>query len=173
MIRTNHWCDGFGGLRGIAIEECTMAECGWPRKGTQVIFPVDGRKLLCKVTHRGDLTVTVEVPGGETRIGPLHWAEKAPWGTYCPHGKQVVEAVPAAHICHLPKVPCDSSGDPWHVCADHQPACAACYPTGRKVRPWACDRNECSEKAFDEAEQAAMDAYYEEQLDAMRWAQGH
>lgn len=99
-------------------------------------------------------------------------AEKTEWGTYCRHGVKVVEAVPAVHTCHLPKVYCDLRKNLWHLCIDHQSACPACYPAGRKIKPWACVETKCREETFDEAQRAAEEEYCEAQYDAMRWAQG-
>lgn len=154
------------------IEDCAAPECQWPQAGIHVLWPVDGRMLLCKMIERDDLIAMVELPSGEERRGPRRWARKVEWGQYCSHGIKIIEATPAEHICKEAKVPCGHADELGHLCIDHWPTCHACYPVGRKILPWACDKEECSEASFDEAEQAAEDEYYEAQHDAMRWAQG-
>lgn len=164
MLRGRHWCDDFGGLRATSVEDCPASSCGRLKAGARVLFPVDGRKLLCKVLGTDSKEVRVEAPGGSIWGGSLHWAESPEWGQYCPHGVQVIEAIPAEHDCQPPKPPCPEGKDPWHECPE-VPACPACYPTGRKILPWACAEEGCSEADFDRVQQEEVDDYHQSLID--------
>lgn len=58
------------------------------------------------------------------------------WGTYCPHGKRIVERDPDRTDCEG-------------------------YPVGRNVDPWPCHEGECTREAFERACQAEEDEYWD------------
>jgi hypothetical protein len=82
------------------------------------------------------------------------------WGVYCPHGKKIVEAIPAEHTCGGKPQPIPRVG-PFEAEPERE-YCKACYPEGRKVLPWACEKTGCDEAAYDREMQEEIDRYYEE-----------
>lgn len=65
------------------------------------------------------------------------------WGTYCPHGKRIVEKDP------------DQADDP--------------YQGGRIVQPWPCDEDGCTLEAFEAREKAREDEHWESLRAEVPW----
>jgi hypothetical protein len=143
------------------IDQCSAPECQWPQLGVMVTA-MGATEMTGTVKERGDASVRVETASGEWYWRPLDRVRRPDWGVYCPHGTKLVEAIPAEHTCHLPKQPCEEAGSLWHLCIDHQEWCKACYPDGRKILPWPCTEEGCTEAAFDREQREMEEAYYEE-----------
>lgn len=138
-------------------EDCSHPDCAWPREGDWVTAVSGGRE------RTGELIEYISWPfllrtssDDEFEIDPDS-VRKPNWGTYCPHGVKVVEAIPAEHTCDG-KAGALSDGT----------YCKACHPDGRKVQPWPCREDGCTEDAFDRAEQEEIDEYYVSLTDALR-----
>lgn len=151
-VRINHY--GPDGAHEGCREDCVHPGCEWPRPGDLV----SGR--CGEVERVGELTDTssrsvIRVAGGtEYEATDLR---KPDWGMYCTHGLKIIEEESAEHLCKnsdSPVAPVD---------------CRACWPVGRKVSPWPCSESECTEEAFDKAEQEEMDARYEEEWGNLGW----
>lgn len=159
---------GAGSLKDAhegSIENCSAPECQWPQEGIYVLWPVDGRRTICSIIDRDDKVARVKLADGSERIGPRDWAREIEWGSYCPHGIQVTEAVPAEHTCKDPKPPCDLTDKLGHLCIDHQPACPACYPGEQKILPWPCPVSDCTEAEFDRGQREMENEYYKSMWD--------
>lgn len=155
---------GVKGLQDVhegSVEACSAPECQWPQAGIRVLWPVDGRMLLCEMMERDEKIATVKLPDGGESVGPRRWAAEVEWGEYCPHGIKIVEKILAEHTCKDPVPPCDKTNELGHLCIDHRPWCKACYPDGRKTLPWACDKG-CSESDYDYSQRQQEEEYYEE-----------
>ena len=85
-------------------------------------------------THKG-LLETCPAPECQDRL----IEQQEDWGTYCPHGQKIVERDPDRT---------DPEG----------------YPVGRIVSPWPCNADGCTPEAFEAAEQAIEDEYWESLL---------
>lgn len=143
-------------------DKCPVPECAWPRVGGMVTITPGGRQVTGSLTLKRGNAVEVETPDGKKHKGPRVTARRPEWGVYCPHGTKLVEAEPAEHTCDLPRLPCELSDELGHLCVDHQEWCKACYPDGRKILPWPCLEESCTESDFDREQQEAEEAYYEE-----------
>lgn len=90
------------------------------------------------------------------------------WGMYCRHGLKIIEAEPAEHTCQQPRPSCALGvDDPFHVCPEPE-HCPACYPTGRKVQPWPCHEDGCTEADFDRQQELEIEEYWDAVNDLMR-----
>lgn len=89
------------------------------------------------------------------------------WGMYCRHGLKVIEAVPIEHTCGRPAA--DRPGV-FDIAAIElgSSGCPACYPEGRKVEPWPCQEDGCTEADFDRAQEQEIEEYWEGINDLMR-----
>lgn len=163
-----HSVRGLQDVHEGSVEDCSASECQWPQAGIRVLWPVDGRMLLCEMMERDEKVAEVKLPDGGKSVGPRRWATEVEWGEYCPHGVKIIEAVPAEHICKEPKPSCDRTGELGHLCIDHWPVCLGCYPDGRKILPWACNKGECSEASYDAGQRAAEEEYYATQREEFR-----
>lgn len=170
MIQHRHSfqkADGTHGLHKGKLEDCPAPECRWPQLGTLVTIPHLGGERTGKLVWRGTFAVKVKTYDDVVRVADIRGARKPDWGLYCRHGLKMIEAIPAEHKegCQEPRPLCTlGQDDPFHECPEPEP-CPACYPTGRKVRPWPCREDGCTEADHDREEQAAMDAHYEELRD--------
>ena len=153
--------DGTVGQHEGPVGKCPAPECQWPRLGEMLTIPSGSTDRTGKLVRKGAYAVEIETADGKTYRNDIRSARKPEWGVYCPHGIKLVEAVPAEHTCHLPKVKCERSGEPGHLCIDHN-QCSGCYPDGRKIRPWPCSEDGCTEADFDREQQEAEEAYYDE-----------
>lgn len=144
------------------VERCQDPGCAWPRIGSMVTVTSGGRRVTGDLTLKKGNRVEVTTGDGTVHPAPRVTVQDAEWGAYCPHGTKLIEAVPAEHTCDLPKEPCDRSGDLGHLCIDHQPWCRACHPDGRKIKPWPCDEEGCTEEDFDREQREMEEAYWEE-----------
>lgn len=134
---------------------CRAPECQFPQLEAFVTMSgIERSGVLKEKTDTGGFVVTYS---GDSFMWPLGELREAEWGTYCPHGVKLVEAVPAAHRC---------GGRPGPL--DDGTYCQACYPNGRKIQPWPCEMPGCSEKDFDRAEQEALNEHHEE-LNRLLW----
>ncbi|MFE0472737.1 hypothetical protein ACFW2V_14080 [Streptomyces sp. NPDC058947] len=89
-------------------------------------------------------------------------------GTYCRHGLKIIEAVPVEHTLQEPRPLCTlGRDDPFHVCAEPR-YCLACHPATRKVQPWPCREEGCTEADFDREQQAGIEEYWAGVNDLMR-----
>ena len=143
------------------VEKCPQPQCQWPRLRGMVTVPDGERERTGTVVHRDDETVRIETASGGVHECALSAARRPEWGVYCPHGIKLIEAEPVEHTCQLPPPPCDMPDVPGHICADHR-WCKACYPDGRKILPWPCEEEGCTEADFDREQQEQIDAYHEE-----------
>lgn len=102
--------------------------------------------------------------GNEYAIAPST-VRHPDWGMYCRHGLKIVEAEPAEHTCERP--PSDPPGcfDPF---GPGSSTCPACYPADRKVDPWPCHEEGCTEADFDQEMQQEIDNYWDAINDLMR-----
>lgn len=141
------------------VEDCLALECRWPRVGGMVTVTSRGRRVTGSLVSKGKSTAVIETSDGEAHGGLLATATRPEWGTYCPHGTKIVEAVEADHTCQNPQPDCEHSGELGHLCIDHTAWCKACYPDGRKILPWPCDR--CTEATFDREQQEMEEQYWE------------
>jgi hypothetical protein len=83
------------------------------------------------------------------------------WGMYCRHGLKIVEAEPAEHTFQDLRPLCTLGRTDWsHQCSEPR-HCPACHPVGRKVQPWPCQEDGCTEEDFERGQQAEIDEYYE------------
>lgn len=144
------------------VEKCGDPGCEWPRIGGMVTVTSKGRQVTGSLLTKGDDRVQVKTPDGKIHPAPMVTVRKVEWGVYCPHGTKLIESEKAEHTCHLPKESCEHSGDLGHLCIDHQPWCRGCYPDGRKIHPWPCGEEGCTEADFDREQQEAEEAHYEE-----------
>lgn len=162
---TAHYLGGRGGSLDRhegPVERCRDPRCEWPRIGGMITVTSGGRQVTGELTLKEGGSVEVKTPDGRIHPAPRVTARKVEWGVYCPHGTKLIESEGAEHICHLPKEPCDRSGELGHLCIDHQPWCRACYPHGRKIRPWPCTEEGCTEADFDREQREMEEAYHEE-----------
>lgn len=145
------------------IETCGAPECAWPRLRGMVTMKSGGRWVTGSVTAKGAQSITVRTSDGKSHSGPLVTANRPEWGVYCPHGTQVVEREEAAHTCDHPcgETACEmySWCPAWQAARD---GCRGCWPVGRKIQPWPCEEQDCSEADFDRAQQEEEEAYWEE-----------
>jgi len=144
------------------VEACAAPQCEWPRVGGMVTVISRGRKVTGSLVRKVGNVVAVKTADGKLHRGARVGATRPEWGVYCAHGTKIVEAVPAEHTCHLPDPPCDLAGTLGHLCIDHKKYCPVCYPDGRKVRPWPCQEEGCSEADFDREQREMEEQYYEE-----------
>ncbi len=144
------------------VEKCRAPECQWPRLRGLVTVRSDGRDVTGTLNRKDGRRLEVGTQDGKVHRAFLVTARRPEWGVYCPHGTKLIEAEPAEHTCELPKPPCERSGELGHLCIDHQEWCKACYPDGRKILPWPCAEENCTEAAFDRERQEEEEAYYEE-----------
>lgn len=136
----------------------------WPREGSWAIgVCLDGKECMgALVTLSKPLSVIRTSEGVER---PVEGLRRPEWGSYCPHGAKVVEAVPAVHTCGRPADDPAGSVDLKGLCSSD---CPACYPAGRKVQPWPCTEDGCTEANFDKATEAEIEEYWEAVNDLMR-----
>lgn len=152
MIRHFHafrLADGTTGRHEGVIETCPERCCQWPQLGIMVTVRSDGRNVTGTLDRKSGQQAGVRTHDGCTHEAPLVTARRPEWGAYCPHGTKLVEAVPAEHTCEG-RIGPSSDG------------CRGCWPDGRKILPWPCGKDGCTEADFDREEQAQMDAYHEE-----------
>jgi hypothetical protein len=142
-------------------EKCPAPECAWPRIGEMVTVISRGRKVTGSLAEKVGNAVVVKTADGKLHQASRVSVTRPEWGVYCAHGTKVVEAEPAEHTCHLPDPPCDLAGTLGHLCIDHKKYCPACYPSGRKILPWRCGEEGCSEADFDREQQEAEEEYWE------------
>lgn len=166
--------DGMGTTHYVRTEEgplvrhegpsggCTSPGCQWPRIGGMVTVTSAGRKVTGSLVRKDEWEVQVKTADGLLHDALRTTVEKPEWGTYCPHGTKLIESEGAEHTCHLPKEPCDRKGELGHLCIDHQPWCRACYPEGRKIVPWPCLEEGCTEADFDREMQEREEVHYKE-----------
>jgi hypothetical protein len=166
-VQQYHDADGPDGeivLHAGDVEKCPERQCRWPRLREMVTVTSGGRQVTGTLAAREGSDgrgLVVHTADGMVHHAPLVTAQRPEWGVYCPHGVKLIEAEPAEHTCHLPPPPCDMPDEPGHLCADHR-WCKACYPDGRKVSPWPCTEEGCTEADFDRERQEQIDAYHEE-----------
>lgn len=143
------------------IDACVAPECQWPRLRGMVTLISGGRPVTGSLVAKNGNTAEVTTADGALHRGLLATVTRPEWGVYCPHGTKLVEREPAEHVCKDPWPPCDLRGQLGHLCGDHH-WCRACYPTGRKISPWPCGEDGCTEADFDREQQEMEEAYYEE-----------
>lgn len=144
------------------VEKCRDPGCEWPRIGGMVTITSGGRQVTGSLALKEGGAVEVDTADGKKHRGPKVTARRPEWGTYCPHGTKLVEAVPAEHTCEESPPPCALARDLGHLCVDHRGWCKACYPDGRKILPWPCPEDGCTEADFDREQCEAEEAYHEE-----------
>lgn len=144
------------------IEKCPAPECQWPQIGCMLTVRSQGHLVTGTLLTKTGGHVQVRTTAGGLYTASLEDAQRPEWGVYCAHGEKIVEAVPAEHTCQTPQPDCDLSGELGHLCVDHKAWCRACYPDGRKILPWACSEEGCTEADFDREQQEEEEAYYEE-----------
>lgn len=160
--------DGFGGVSHKGKrEDCSHPDCAWPRAGDTVTAVSGGREVtgeLIELTSPPFLIQTLS--GDEFEIDPTS-IRRPDWGTYCPHGRKVVKAVPAEHTCQPPRPLCTIGvDDPFHMCEPD--SCPACYPSGRIAEPWPCGKQGCTREAFEKSMQDEIDECHEALYELMR-----
>lgn len=143
------------------IDKCPAPECQWPRLRGMVTVTSGGLRITGILTAKEGNSAVVMTADDVVHRGPIVTVTRPEWGVYCPHGIKVVEAEPAEHNCEDPWPPCDKRDELGHLCGDHH-WCHACYPTGRKILPWPCDRPGCTEANFDREQQEMEEQYLEE-----------
>jgi hypothetical protein len=154
--------DGTSDQHEGSPDRCPAPECQWPRLKEMVTIESGGRDVTGSLLSKEGSVIEVKTADGALHRGFRETVRRPEWGVYCPHGAKLVEAVPAEHTCRIPKPPCEKSGQLGHLCMDHQEWCRACYREGRKILPWPCKKDGCSEADFDREEREAEEAYYEE-----------
>lgn len=144
---------------GLPMAEITGP---WPQVGCMLTVRSQGRSVTGVLRARADRQLQVETWSGDLYVAPLITAQRVEWGVYCPHGTKIVEAEDAEHTCEAagPLLTIDED-DPICIPPRRDP-CLACYPTGRKILPWACEEEDCTEAGFDREQQEEEEAYYEE-----------
>jgi hypothetical protein len=138
-------------------EDCTYPDCEWPRQDDWVSAISRGVERTGELV---DFHIIRTSAGNE--YGILKSTIRRPdWGMYCRHGLKIVEAVPAEHTLQEPRPLCTlGQDDPFHECAEPR-YCPACHPVGRKVSPWPCQEDGCTEADFDRAQEQEIEEYYE------------
>jgi hypothetical protein len=129
----------------------------WPRQGDLVTAKSGSVERTGKLV---DFHIIQTSPGNEYAI-TISTIRKPDWGMYCRHGLKIVEAEPAEHTLQGPRPLCTLGIGDWsHRCAESR-YCPACYPTGRKVQPWPCQEDGCTEADFEREQQVEIEEYYE------------
>ena len=99
----------------------------------------DGLNQMGAPTSHNGLLENCPAPECQDRV----IEQREAWGTYCPHGKKITELDPDHH---------DQEGHPERI-----------------VDPWPCDADGCTLEAFEAAEQAMEDEYWESLLSELPW----
>lgn len=138
-------------------KDCIYPDCEWPGMGDWVTALSNGVERTGELV---DFHIVRTSSGNEYGVA-VSTIREPDWGTYCRHGLKIVEAVPAEHTRQGPRPACTlGQGDPFHECTERT-YCPACYPEGRKVEPWPCQEDGCTEADFDRAQEQEIEEYWE------------
>lgn len=160
-----HFGPGFVG--GLAHKgrrkDCSYPGCEWPGTGDWVTA------LSGDVERTGELVDfhIIRTSSRNEEVIKSSTIREPDWGTYCRHGLKIIEAIPAEHTLQGPPPACTlKQDDPSHECTERK-YCPACHPEGRKVEPWPCTEEGCTEVDFDRAQEREIEEYWEGVSDLM------